>query len=64
MEQEAASSVGGAKGWRRAEAGVEGTETCSHLTESLPMIGTSIPAIDDLLAIFLRFKCNNICSKT
>lgn len=52
MEQEAASSVGGANGGCDGVVEEEGTETWSHFTESLPIIGTSIPANIDLFAIF------------
>lgn len=56
MAQAAASSVKGAKGDDEEEeeevAGVaEGTVTSIHLTESLPVIGTSIPTKDRLLSI-------------
>lgn len=56
LQQDDASSVGGAKGsgddgGADIEVEVEGTETLNHLMESLQIIGTSIPANGDRAAI-------------
>ena len=50
LQQDDASSVGGAKD-DDIEVEVEGRETWNHLMESLPIIGTSIPANGDRAAM-------------
>lgn len=56
-EQEAQSSVGGAKEVAVSEEeAAEGTESSLHLTESMPVIGTSAPA--NLIFFFTtQFTC-------
>lgn len=65
LQHDDASSVGGAKGSGDGGGGVEveveGTATLNHLTESLPIIGTSVPAKDDRAAMDRGGATEGLC---